>query len=353
MSFVGVSVVDGGVLLGSPISPTTAGASGYHLLVIEGYSRTPALPYSGPIESRCFTVGGYRWSIYCDLVDNGGSLSLGLFLDVNPAGLVKAHVEFSFADETNEEPASIHGSEILELRCDQCHNGLKDIEIETLKKRLRDDSFTIRCDIVVLNPTSNTSQFIDVPPSDMQRNFTNLLLSREGTDVAFRVRGETFAAHRCVLAARSTVFRAALFSPMKEGMSSTVAAMQIDDMDDVVFKAMLGFIYGDVLPAVNEEEDEDVVLLQHLLVAADRYDLRRLRLMCEKKLHGYIGVGTVTIFIALAEQYGCDGLKKACYEFLRCPDNLRAVVDTDGFDDLCRSCPSLMKDMILGVLPPK
>ena len=90
---------------------------------------------------------------------------------------------------------------------------------------LIDDCFTIRCDIVVLNPTSNTSQFIDVPPSDMQRNFTNLLLSREGTDVAFRVSGETFAAHRCVLAAGSTVFRAALFGPMKEGMSSTVATM--------------------------------------------------------------------------------------------------------------------------------
>lgn len=212
-------------------------------------------------------------SIFCDHVNHDGFISLGLFLDGNSYDVVKAQVEFSFADETNQDPASIHGSEILELRCSQSHEGLKDIESEALEKHVRDGSFTIRCNIVVLNPKSNTSQFIDVPPSDMQRNFAHLLLSGEGTDVAFRVSGETFVAHRCVLAARSTVLRAALFGPMKEGMSSTGAVMQIDDMDAAVFKAMLGFIYGDVLPAVKEEkEDEDVVLLQHLLVAADRYE---------------------------------------------------------------------------------
>uniref|UniRef100_M8C2C7 BTB domain-containing protein n=1 Tax=Aegilops tauschii TaxID=37682 RepID=M8C2C7_AEGTA len=55
----------------------------------------------------------------------------------------------------------------------------------------------------------------------------------------------------------------------QEGTSSSV--VQIDDMDAAVFKAMLGFIYGDTLYAVKEEtNDEDMVLLQHLLVAADK-----------------------------------------------------------------------------------
>lgn len=65
----------------------------------------------------------------------------------------------------------------------------------------------------------------------------------------------------------------------------------------------------------------------------------------------YIGVGTVTTFIALAEQHGCDGLKKACYEFLRVPANMRAVAATDGFAHLCRTCPPVMAEMILGMLP--
>ncbi|KAB8112811.1 hypothetical protein EE612_051545, partial [Oryza sativa] len=38
-----------------------------------------------------------------------------------------------------------------------------------------------------------------------------------GADVTFQVGGETVAAHRAVLAARSRVFRAELFGPMKEG----------------------------------------------------------------------------------------------------------------------------------------
>ncbi|XP_073360758.1 BTB/POZ and MATH domain-containing protein 2-like [Aegilops tauschii subsp. strangulata] len=90
-----------------------------------------------------------------------------------------------------------------------------------------------------------------------------------------------------------------------------------------------------------------------IVAAADQYDLLRLRMMCEKKLCKHINVSTVTVILALTEQHGCDWLKKACSEFLGCLDNLRAVVATDGFDHLCRSCPTLMKDIILGVLPAK
>ncbi|XP_073360759.1 BTB/POZ and MATH domain-containing protein 3-like [Aegilops tauschii subsp. strangulata] len=177
-----------------------------------------------------------------------------------------AQFEFSFVDETDkQDPARIHDSEIFDLRT--CK--VKVMKREALEKHLKDDSFTIRCDIVVLNPTCGTSRFVAVPPSDMQQNFTDLLMAGQGTDVVFCVGGRTIAAHRSVLAARSTVFRASLFGPMQEGTSSSV--VQIDDMDAAVFKAMLGFIYGDTLYAVKEEtNDEDMVLLQHLLVAADK-----------------------------------------------------------------------------------
>ncbi|KAF7098972.1 hypothetical protein CFC21_100666 [Triticum aestivum] len=225
---------------------------------------------------------------------------------------------------------------------------------EELKKHLKDkdNSFTIRCDIVVKNPTWNTSPFILVPPPDMPRNISDFLLAGEGTDVVCRVGDETFAAHRCVLAARSTVFRAALFGPMKEGTSSTAAVVQIDDMHAAVFKALLGFIYGDSLPVPTQDENEGD-LLQHLLVAADRYDIPRLKAMCEKNLCEHIDVSTVATILALADQHRCDGLKQTCYQYPRCPANLSAFVATDGFDHLYRSCPALMKDMMLAMLPPK
>jgi speckle-type POZ protein len=154
--------------------------------------------------------------------------------------------------------------------------------------------------------------------------------------------------HCSVLAARSAVLNASLFGTMKEG--STSAVVQIDDMDATVFKALLGFIYGDSLPAPAEaDEQEESVLFQHLLVAADRYGLQRLKAMCEKKLREHIGANTTTTILAIEEQHRCNGLKEACYKFLRCPANLKAVVATDGFDDLCRSCPTVMKGLVVAV----
>jgi speckle-type POZ protein len=184
-------------------------------------------------------------------------------------------------------------------------------------KHFKDDGFTIRCDVVVAEYDVNPP-FIDVPPSDMKQNFTDLLLAGEGTDVVFRVGGETFAAHRSVLGARSAVFKALLFGPMKEG-TSTAAVVQIEDMYATVFKALLGFIYGDSLSipadAKGEEEgsdDQSVLLLQHLLVAADRYDLRRLRVLCENKLCDHISVSTSMTILALAEQHRVNLCNISC-----------------------------------------
>jgi hypothetical protein len=59
--------------------------------------------------------------------------------------------------------------------------------------------------------------------------------------VTFEVGGEKFMAHRCVLAARSIVFKAELFGPMKEGATDTVASVK--DMEPKVFTLLLGFMY--------------------------------------------------------------------------------------------------------------
>jgi speckle-type POZ protein len=99
-----------------------------------------------------------------------------------------------------------------------------------------------------------------------------------------------------------------------------------------------------------QKEDEDVTY-QHLLVAADRYNVECLKLICEGKLCEYIDVGTVATILALADQHRCVGLKKACFNFLAAPVTLKAVMDTDGFQHLSRSCPSLMVELMAMSLP--
>ncbi|XP_020166685.1 BTB/POZ and MATH domain-containing protein 2-like [Aegilops tauschii subsp. strangulata] len=148
-------------------------------------------------------------------------------------------------------------------------------------------------------------------------------------------------AHRYIVAARSPVFMAELLGPMK---GKAAACIRIDGMEAKVFKAMLHFIYADLLPEIDE--DEIVGMAQHLLVAADRYNLERLKLMCEETLCKSINKDTAATTLALAEQHGCDGLKKACFKFLASVDNLKAAMASDGFAHLKSSCPSILEVLV-------
>ncbi|XP_044324089.1 BTB/POZ and MATH domain-containing protein 2-like [Triticum aestivum] len=319
MSFAGVSLIRDGRLRpsGSAINDTGA-ASGYHLLVVEGYSCIKHILKGSPIESRSFRVGGYLWS-----------------LKYYPNGSPWA------------SPGDVSAALVL----------AQDDALEN-SKHLKDDGFTLRCDVVVVvedvvnaRGTGAAPPFVTVPPPDMQRHFTDLLAAQEGTDVKFKVGGQTIAAHRCVLAARSRVFKAELFGPMKES-TATARAIHIEDTEPRVFKAMLAFIYSDSEPELEKEDGEDAMWQwPQLLIAVDRYNLQRLKLMCESKICGFIGVNTTTTILELAENHHCDGLRKACYNFLGAPGNLRAVAATDGFDDLITSHPSVMKELIAMLAP--
>ncbi|KAL6901803.1 hypothetical protein ACP4OV_004679 [Aristida adscensionis] len=187
---------------------------------------------------------------------------------------------------------------------------------------------------------------IEVPPPDNQQHLISSFLRYEkGTDVVFEVGSET-------IAARSTVFAAELFGPAAAAAAATATssgAVRIDDMDARVFRLLLGFIYSDSAPEVEAaaEDGERGATWRRLLVAADRYGVQRLRLMCEEKLCGFIDESTVATFLALAEQRHCHGLKEACLAFLNSPAILQQVTASGGFKDLAEACPSVLKELIV------
>jgi speckle-type POZ protein len=84
-------------------------------------------------------------------------------------------------------------------------------------------------------------------------------------------------------------------------------------------------------------------------LAADRYGIERLKLISEQKLCDYIDTSTVATTSALAEQHGCHGLKKACFNFLK--SNLKAAMANELFDHLMRSCQSVVKELLAKVDP--
>ncbi|KAF7031838.1 hypothetical protein CFC21_043100 [Triticum aestivum] len=357
MSFAGVSITRyaGDTATGHAVDVSTA--SGYHLFVVtDYYLRTKAsVPPGKAIASLPFTVGGRRWSIRCfpngDTSESSQYISLYLHLvDKDVTEAVKVHYSFSFVDEVeNQGPACVRAKKAHDFS--SCHAtwGHKYFwKRDDLEKssHLKGNCFTIRCDLAV---ATTFDRFITVPPSSIQRHIMNLLLSKEGTDVTFSVGGETIVAHRCVLAARSSVFKAELFGPMMEGTVASV--IQIEDMEARVFRALLSFIYTDSLPDievdnVEEREAQELLWLQHLLAAADRYDLQRLKVLCEEKLCKHIAVSSVRTIFILAERHSCGGLKEVCLEFLKTPSNLKEITAAEVFDDIISTCPYLLKELI-------
>lgn len=214
---------------------------------------------------------------------------------------------------------------------------------------LRNDSLVVTCTVgVVVSATRGPKLYsINVPDSDLGLHFGKLLESGETTDITFEVDGESFHAHKLVLAARSPVLNAQLFGLLREKTNNVV---HVEDMEAYVFKAMLYFIYTDSLPESNDTDSDEAfsaLMAQHLLAAADRYGLDRLRSLCESRLCEEVGVQTVATTLALAEQHHSMHLKAVCLKFAAA--NLAAVMMSDGYEHLRESCPSLQSELLEAV----
>ncbi|KAJ4788141.1 BTB/POZ and MATH domain-containing protein 2 [Rhynchospora pubera] len=161
--------------------------------------------------------------------------------------------------------------------CFGFYDFMKRTDVEA-SEYLIDDCLTVKLHFTMVKPfivDATRKQFI-VPTSDLHQHFGLLLESGEGADVTFEIDEEAFSAHKYVLAARSPVFRAQLFGSMIENKMDKIT---IEDMRADVFKIMLQFIYTDML---HSEVEVSFKMAQHLLVAADRYGLERLKVICGK-----------------------------------------------------------------------
>ncbi|EFJ13749.1 hypothetical protein SELMODRAFT_267336 [Selaginella moellendorffii] len=336
--------------------------NGSHHFTINGYSLAKGMGVGKYIASNTFTVGGYQWAIYFypdgkNAEDN--SLYVSVFIALASDGTdVRALFELTLVDQSGKGKHKVHshfdrslegGPYTLKYRGSMW--GYKRFfrrEALEMSDYLNNDSLDITCTVgVVMSWTQVTKIYsIQPPEQDIGKHFGALFESGEGADLTFDADGETFKAHKLVLAARSPVFKAQLMGPLRERTSDV---LRVEDILAPVFKAMLQFMYTDALPDTAElsgvsSSSSPTLLYQHLLAAADRYGLDRLRLLCEAKLCETVSVDTVATTLALAELHHASQLKGVCLKYAA--DNLSAVMQSEGYDYLRESCPVLLFDLL-------
>ncbi|CAO2036585.1 unnamed protein product [Urochloa humidicola] len=350
---VGSALPDGCGLPKTSSTSLTKSATVVHDFRVTDYSLLDSMGVGGFVSSTTFAAAGRDWAIrfYPDGATTGchGHVSAFLYYyNRGAAAGVRARFTLNLLERdgrisqvTNPymkhtfTPASDNWGFVMFIEKSKLQPG---------SPYLHKDSLTIRCVLTVVIESRTVQDELNsvvAPPSNLHQDFGEMLKDGEGADVTFTVDGQLFRAHRCVLAYRSPVFRAELFGPLKEKATSCI---RIDDMEPSIFEALLHFIYTDRLP--DSCNDGRNAAMQHLLVAADRYAVERLRLMCESKLSEAIDVETVSTTLALAEQHDCSQLKRACIGFMASPNMLGPVMETDGFSHLIASCPLILKEIL-------
>ncbi|TVU42543.1 hypothetical protein EJB05_08955, partial [Eragrostis curvula] len=281
---------------------------GTHIFEINGYSLHKGIGNGKFIRSAAFNVGGYSWCIRRKHRQSTDYISVFLQL-LSQKAPVRANFNFGLVDWTTGSPTSIlrdsdmskfstvPNAEIIQTWGIRKFMKKSDLEASAY---LQDDCLVIHCDItIVKEPQVAQTAVIEVrvPPSDLTDDFGKLEF------------------------------------------------ITIEDMQPGVFKALLHFMYTDSLPDIEDieldeiQEDEDVV--KHLLVAADKYALERLKLVCTDMLCRSLNLRTVVTTLALAELHSCSQLKDACVEYIMTSGKIGHVVASPGYQLLKKECPTL------------
>ncbi|CAL5005211.1 unnamed protein product [Urochloa decumbens] len=299
------------------------------------HSQAKDLAVGAAVHSGNFAAGGHVWRIKCyprgratDMDDAGEYLSLYLEL-VTHATTVTADAPEPVRPRVPAHLAAAAGDS-------DARRGV-----------------TFVCGVIVLPSAGAGRMLAASPASDVASSLGRMLDSGDGSDVAFSVGGETFRAHRAVLAARSPVFRAELLGSMAE---ATMPTITLHDMEPETFKAMLRFMYTDTLPVPAAKDRLDggggggcsspADFLRGLLAAADRYAVDMLKLVCAQKLFDMVSVENVAVTLGCAEVHGCPELKSRCLDFfVEDERNFKKVVLTQGYLEMIQSLPSLVDDI--------
>lgn len=300
------------------------------------------------IKSSTFSAGGNDKLKWCLRVNPKGLddeskeyLSLYLLLVACQKNEVRAKFKFSILNSKREETKAMESQRAYRFIQGKDWGFKKfirrDFLLDDTNGLLPDDKLTLYCEVSVVAESINhsgqmvTSQF-KIPDCRLADDLGSLFESGKFSDVILSVNGTEFNAHKSILAARSDVFSAMFEHEMEEKKQNRV---EIVDMDESVLSEMLKFIYTGRSPSLEKMADD-------LLAAADKYNLERLKMMCEESLCNNLSNETAADILILADMHSANQLKIHAIEFIN--SHATDVMETPGWKQMITRQPHLVAE---------
>lgn len=239
--------------------------------------------WSPKIEFQIEQVLKSVWSAY-------SAVRLKLVLSTLFGDYISDDFHIGIADETEND---VHICDAVWYPNDREFRAVKDIPIELIKR----GNLRMFCDIKkcgIDTSEKSTQKGIENGTEKLQQDFSELLFSGNNSDMSLKVKGEDFKVHRCILAARSSVFSAMLKHDTKE--KDTGLAV-IDDADPNSFQDFLYYLYTGSFDRVTADN------VVNLYTISDKYEVLDLKEFCLKYMTHNVSTENFCNFLVLSLQY--------------------------------------------------
>ena len=158
---------------------------------------------------------------------------------------------------------------------------------------------------------------------ELSKNVGNLVLNDDYSDVAFIVEERRFPAHRVILAARCSYFRALLFGGMKEAEMNI--EISIGDTSADAFEILLKYIYTGKMKISNVKEGDII----DILGLANKYGFTALESALSAHLLSTLTGDNACVLYDVAILYSLADLQNGTAEFI--DRNALEILNSDSF----------------------
>ncbi|PIC38716.1 hypothetical protein B9Z55_010629 [Caenorhabditis nigoni] len=221
----------------------------------------------------------------------------------------------------------------------------RDFLLDEANGLLPGDRLSIFCEVSVVAETvnvtgqTNVTQLFKVPPCRLADDMQGLFDKQQFSDFTLICKSDngappqTFYIHKAIVSARSRVFSAMFEHHMQESDTNMTT---VDDIDPDVMRELLVYMYTGQARYIDQ-------MAQSLIAAADKYQLDRLKVMCEQALCYQLTTENACLTLVLADMYSAAQLRAHAINFINV--NAAEVMSSEGWHGLVRDHPKLLEEV--------